>query len=175
MALTKEQKQKILKDLKEKIARQKSIVLVGFKGLEVTKMTELRKKMKEQDCEFKVAKKTLIQLALEKTSPEIGKKIKEFKKEIALGFGYEDEITPFKILGKFSKENKNLEILGGITHNQKPEFLEAEQAIILSELPTKEELLTRLLGSIQSPVLNFLNVLQGNIKGLINVLAKAKT
>lgn len=172
MALNREQKQKILEDLKEKIKKQKSMVLVDFTGLGVAKMTGLRKKMKAEDCEFKVAKKTLIQLALKNLDSEINKKIKEFQGEIALGFGYEDKITPFKILGRFSKKQENLKILGGLLDK---EFIGKEQAIVLSELPSREELLARMTRSIQSPISNFANVLQGNIRNLIYALNAIKS
>ena len=172
MAKTKEQKQKILEELKEKTEKQKSIVFVDFSGLPVKDITELRKKMREKDCEFKVAKKTLIQWAFKKNNPEIGEKIRALQGEIALGFGYADEISPFKILGDFCKTQKNLKILGGLLDN---EFLDAEQAVALSILPAKEEILARIVGSISAPISNFVNVLQGNIKGLIYVLAKART
>jgi len=66
----------------------------------------------------------------------------------------------------------NLKILGGIFKN---EFVEAEKIIELAKLPTREELLARLVGSISAPISNFINVLEANIKGLIYVLTKAKT
>ncbi len=167
MALTKEKKQKNIKDLKEKVAKQKSMVFVDFTGLGVTKMTELRKKMREEDCEFKVAKKSLTYLALEDLDKEIAKKAKEFKGEIALGFAYKDEISPFKILGEFSKENKNLKILGGILEK---ELIGLDQAIILSNLPSKQELLAKMVGSMNAPISGFTRVLQGNIRGLVIAL-----
>jgi len=172
MALTKEQKQKNIKDLKEKVAKQKSMVFVDFTGLGVAKMTELRKEMKVEDCEFKVAKKTLVQLALKDFNKEIAEKVKELQGEIALGFGYKDEIAPFKILGKFSKQNESLKILSGTLEK---EFIEQEQAIVLSELPSKQELLAKMVGSISAPVSGFTRVLQGNIRNLVYVLNAIKS
>lgn len=172
MPKTKEQKQQILDDLEEKFNKQKSVVFVDFSGLGVKDITELRKKMREKDCEFKVAKKTLIQGIFKKSEPEKGVKIRNLQGEIALGFGYTDEILPFKILGDFSKINQNLKLLGGLMGN---EFLEANRAIAMSELPSKQELLAKLVGSVSAPISGFINTLQGNIKGLIYVLAKAKT
>jgi len=66
----------------------------------------------------------------------------------------------------------NLKILGGFLENK---FVEAEKIIELAKLPTREELLARLVGSISAPISNFINVLEANIKGLIYVLTKAKT
>ncbi len=174
MALTKEQKQKAVKELKENIAKQKSIVFVDFTGLGVSKMTELRKKMKADNCQFKVAKKTLIKITLKDINKEISEKIKTLKGEIALGFGYEDEAAPFKILGEFSKENKSVKILGGLIESQKGEFLGMEQAVILSKLPSRQELLAKIAGSMNAPISNFVNVLQGNIRNLVYVLSAIK-
>ncbi len=172
MAKTKEQKQKILDELKEKIKKQKSMIFVDFSGLEVNAITELRKEMIEKNCEFKVAKKTFIEIALKDFKEDIAKKARELQGEIGIGFGYKDEIMPFKILGDFSKKQENLKLLAGLIGK---EFLEQEQTIAISELPTREEILARIVGSISAPISNFVNVLQGNIKGLIYVLAKAKT
>ena len=169
MALTKTQKQKIVDDLKEKVDKQKSIVLASIVGVKVKGLTRLRKEMKKQDCELKVAKKTLISLAFK------GKKIdidtKKLEGEVALSFGYRDEILPFKILYDFSKEDENLKILGGLIGQ---ELLTREKAIELAQLPTKEELLARLVGSIFSPISGLVNVLQGNIKGLMYALSAIK-
>ncbi|MCK4454089.1 50S ribosomal protein L10 [Candidatus Parcubacteria bacterium] len=172
MAKTKEQKQKILEELKEKIEKQKSMVFVDFSGLEVKAITELRKKMREKNCEFKVAKKTFIEIALKDSKEDTAKKVRELQGEIAIGFGYQDEIMPFKILGDFSKKQENLKLLAGLIGD---EFLEKDKAITVSELPTREEILSRIVGSIKAPISNLVYALQGNIKGLICVLAKAKT
>ncbi|MDP1538797.1 MAG: 50S ribosomal protein L10, partial [bacterium] len=73
---------------------------------------------------------------------------------------------------QFGLANEKLKILGGFLEGK---FKEAEEIIALAQLPTKEGLLAKLVGSIASPISGLINVLQGNIKGLITVLAKAKT
>ncbi len=170
MALTREKKQKIIEDLKEKIRRQKIMIFADFTGLKVKDLTSLRKKLKSQGDEIKVAKKTLMRIAFKENKLEI--EPKKIAGEIALVFGYQDIVLPAKTLWQFSQENPNLKILGGILENK---FIETEKIIELAKLPTKEELLTRLVSSISAPISNLINVLEGNIKGLINVLAKAKT
>lgn len=170
MAQTKEQKKKIIEDLKEKIEKQKAIVFADFSGVKVKNLQKLRKEAREKDCEVKVAKKTLVSLALKEKSLEVN--LKKMVGEIALGFGYKDKISPFKVLYNFSKENENLKILGGFIGK---EFLDKEKAIAIAQLPTREELLTKLVGSISSPLLGLINVLQGNLKGLIYILKQVKT
>ncbi len=171
MPKTKEQKQEILNSLKEKIKKQKSIVFVDFSKVKVKNLTELREKMKENGCEFKVAKKTLIQKAFNDFNPEIGDRIRELQGEIGLGFGYSDEVSPFRISGDFSKTEENFKVLGGLVGEQ---VFGAEQARALSELPTKQELLARMVSSIGAPISGLLNALQGNIRNLVYVLNAIK-
>jgi len=170
MAFTRAQKQTVLQDLDEKIDRQKAIIFIDFTGLKVKDFSNLRKKIKAVGDELKVVKKTLMEIAFKKAKIEADPK--EMPGEIALVFGYKDGMGPAKTIYQFSKENEHLKILGGFFEDK---FRTAEDIIVLAQLPSKEELLAKLLGTISAPVSNFVRVLQGNIKGLITVLAKAKT
>ena len=170
MALTKEQKQKILDGLKEKIARQKVMILVDFTGLKVKDLSNLRKKIKAADGEIKVAKKTLLGLAVKGAGLEF--EAKKLKGEIASVFGYKDEISLTKIIYQFASANPNLKILGGFLENQ---FRTAEEIITLAQLPTKEELLSGLVRSVSAPISNFINVLQGNIRNLVYIISRIKS
>lgn len=182
MALNKTQKQEIMEDLKDKIAKQKAIILVGITGLKVKDMTLLRRKVKAIDGNLKVIKKTLAERVLREkkligdedksssSTPFFDKN--EFKEELAFVFGFGDELSSAKVAYQFSKENDKLKILGGFIENQ---MKTNEEVIILAQLPSRKELLAELVGSIQAPVANFVYALNYNIKGLITVLAKAKT
>ena len=169
MPRTKEQKQKIIDDLKEKIDKQKSMVFVDYKGLKVNQLFDLRKKLKKADAILMIAKKTLIGLAIKDKKIEIENK--ELKGQPAIVFGFKDEISPAKILNEFSREFENLKILGGYFENQ---FRNAEEMICLARLPSRQELLAQITRSVSAPISNFVNVLQGNIKGLIHILTKIK-
>ena len=168
--LTRAQKQKILDDLDKKIDRQKAIIFVDFTGLKVKDFSNLRKKIKAVGDELKVVKKTLMDIAFKKAKLEI--EPKKMPGEIALVFGYQDIILPARAVWQFSLENPNLKILGGFIENN---FKEAAEMIALAQIPTREELLTKLVGSISASISNFVSVLQGNIKGLIYILIKIKT
>jgi len=169
MPLTKVQKTKILDDLRDKVARQKAIVLVGITGLKVKDVSNLRKKLKSMDANIKVFKKTLTEIVFKENKMEFDKR--NFKEEIALVFGFKDEISPAKTVYQFSKENKNFKILGGFLENK---FKEKEDMIVLAQIPGREELLAKLVGSISAPMSGLANVLQGNIKGLVYVLSSIK-
>jgi large subunit ribosomal protein L10 len=172
MAKSKEKKKKILEDLKEKVKKQKMMVLVNFTGLKVKDFFELRKKLKSADSQIKVVKKTLLNLALKELSPDFAQKIDQFKDQIAIVFGFGDEILPAKILHQFSLENQNLKILAGYFEKK---IREKEEIIALAQLPTKNEILASLIKNLSAPIYNFVNVLEGNIKGLISVLVNLKT
>jgi len=163
--LTRVQKQKIIEDLKEKIARQKAMIFVDFTGLKVKELSNLRKKLKGTGDEIKVAKKTLIGLALKSAKLEI--EAKKIKGEIAVVFGYKDEISPAKVIWQFSQEHPNLKILGGFLENK---FREAQDLIVLAQIPSKEGLLAKLVGSISAPVSNLVNVLQAPLEACLYVI-----
>jgi len=158
MPLTKEEKQKVLEELREKIDRQKSIVFADFTGLKVKDLSALRKIMKKQNCELKVAKKTLIALALKDSN--ISHDLKKLQGEIALGFGYNDEVSPFKVLYNFAREKENLKILGGLISG---EFYGKEQAIALAQMPSREELMAKLLFTPKVPIFGIFNILQRSV------------
>ena len=165
MAKTKQQKEQVIKELKESFSRQKAVVFVDFKGLKVEDMFNLRKRLKLVDGKLRVAKKTLIDLVIKDS--EFKADVKNLEGEIALVFGFGDSIAPAKTVYNFSKENPNIKILGGFFEN---EFKGAEDFIAIAQLPSKDELLGRFVGSISSPVSNFVNVLEANLKGLIYTL-----
>ncbi len=172
MALTKDQKKKIISDLKDKIGKQKSIVFVDFSKVNSKDIFTLRRKLKTAGCALKVAKKTLLGIAFGKDN-DIWEKAKEnIPGQLAVVFGIKDEIAPAKITEQFTKESENIKILGGIFESR---FINKAEVIVLSKIPSREELLAKLVGSIFSPVSGLVNVLQRNIKGLVYVLSKIKT
>ncbi|MFH1841547.1 MAG: 50S ribosomal protein L10 [Candidatus Nealsonbacteria bacterium] len=167
MPLTKDQKKRIVEDLKEKISRQKAIVFAVISGIKVKDLSSLKKKMKEQNCELKVAKKTLMSLAFKESKVDFD--ARKLNGEVALGFGYKDEVLPFKTLYEFSRSNENLKILGGIINR---DFFEAEKAVELAKIPSREGLLARIVGSLNSPIVGTVNVLQGNLRNLVYALSQ---
>lgn len=169
MPLNKTQKQEILDDLKDKIAKQKAMILVGITGLKVKDVSGLRKKLKAADGNLKVIKKTLIEKAFKENKLDFDKN--KYKEEMAVAFGFKDEIVPAKTVYQAGLANEKLKILGGFIDN---EFNEAESIIALAKLPSREELLAKLVGSLSAPVSNFVYALNYNIKGLVHILSLIK-
>ena len=170
MPLNKEQKQKIVEELKEKIDRQKSMVFVAIEGLKAADIFDLREKLGEKDCQLQVIKKTLADIAFKKEKLKFD--IKTLEGQFALIFGFEDEVSPAKTAYQFSLGNENLKILGGFFEDK---FRSDEEIIALAKIPSKQELFAKVVGSISSPISGFVNVLQANIKGLIYIFKQVKT
>jgi len=169
MPQTKEKKKKVIEELKTKISTQKMIVFFDFSGIKTKDLSELRNELKESDNELKITKKSLAQIAFKSLGFKID--FKKIKSQLALVFGFKDEILPAKLIHQFSQKNPSLKILGGVFEKN---LIGPERIIELAELPTKEELLARLVGSISSPISNLVYVLKANIKGLIYVLSTIK-
>ncbi|MDD5568999.1 MAG: 50S ribosomal protein L10 [Candidatus Pacebacteria bacterium] len=166
MPLTKEKKQSIVSDLETKIARQKAMVFMDFTGVKVKDLAELRNQLKEQGSELKVAKKTLLKIALKNKNIELDPK--DIPGEIALALGYEDEVAPSKAIYQFVKINKKAKILGGYLMRK---FYGAEQIINLAQLPGREQLLGNLVGTINAPISGFVSALHGNLRNLVYALS----
>jgi large subunit ribosomal protein L10 len=159
MALNKTQKNKIISDLGEKIKKQKAMVFTAITGLKVKDLSALRKLMKSKDCEIKVAKKSLIGKVFQEKKIDFN--VKKLEGEVAVGFGYQDEVSPFKILYDFAREHEALKILGGIMGN---DILDKSKAQEYGQMPTREELLVRLM----------VNALKGNLRNLAYALSQIK-
>jgi len=167
MPITKQKKQEIIKELADKLDRQKAAVFADFSGLKVKDLTDLKNKLRQKGAEFKVAKKTLMNLALKQKG--IDADTKAMAGEIAMAMGYDDEVSAAKELQEFSKTNPNLKILGGLLENK---LIDAAQVLSLALLPSKAELLAQLTGSLAAPSRNFVGVLQGNLRGLVQALSQ---
>ncbi len=165
MPKTKAQKQEISANLTEKLERQQGIVFVDYKGLNVGDMTELRAKIKEADGNLMVAKKTLLSRVLKEKGIEIN--LKEMEGQIAAIFAFGDAIAPLQALNAFAKAHENVKILGGYLEN---EIQSSSSMIAIAQLPSRQELLTKAVGSIAAPMSGFVRVLDANVKGLVVAL-----
>lgn len=166
MAKSKEQKQKMIKDLEERFSKMKSLVFSDYYGLTVKEIQELRKLLREKSGDYLVTKKTLLDLALKDTDIK-DVNSKELTGGLGLAFGFDDEIAPAKILADFSKKHGALKISAGILEKR---FISQEKVLELAKLPGKNELMVQIVGSIKSPLSGLVGVLKGNIRNFIGVL-----
>jgi len=165
MAKTKEQKKEMVLSLQEKVDGAKSAVLFNYKGLKVKEIEELRRNLREKGVEVGVVKNTLLKIVLKQKGIEIANE--DFDKPMAVAFGHEDEVAAAKEISGFAKKHEALEVLGGILENK---MISASAVNQLAQLPSREELYAKLVGSIASPLSGLVNVMSGNIRGLVNVI-----
>ena len=175
MALSREQKQNILKDLAEKFSRAKAAILVDFNKLSVAKTMELRRLLKQIGADYKVAKKTLINRIL-KSGDYKGVNLDELKTQVGVVFSYDDPVPAANSIFKFSKTsskdgNEALKILGGFLGFN---WQEREKIIALAQLPSREVLISRVVGAVAAPLSGLVTVLSGNMRNLVNLLNNLK-
>jgi len=166
MAKTKDQKKTEINDLTKKFKEAKGVVFVDYKGLNVKEVEELRQELRENKIDYYVAKKTLANIAL-KDAGQKDVDTKSMKGQLAIGFGQEDEIMPARLLHKFAKNHQSLKLLGGIVES---EFLGEKEITSLALMPSKQELLAKVVGSIGAPLSGFVHVLKGNLNSLVYAL-----
>ncbi|NMC56812.1 MAG: 50S ribosomal protein L10 [Eubacteriaceae bacterium] len=164
-----ESKKQTVAEISQKFKNAKSIVLVDYKGISVEKATILRNKARDANIDYKVYKNTLARIAAKESGCEglsdylVG--------SIAIAVSDADQIAPAKLLADFIKENKILEIKGGFVDGR---VLSPKEVESLATLPSKEELVAKMLGSLKSPLYGLANVLNGNIRGLVVALNAIK-
>lgn len=152
-------------ELKDLLTASKGVVLVNYCGLTVAEDTELRAKMREAGVKYMVAKNTFIRIAAKEAGIEGLDSVLEHN--TALAFSAEDPVAPAKILNDFSKDHKALELKAGILDGK---VIAVEEVKALAELPSREELLAKLVGSMQAPISGLVNVLQGTIRNFVYTL-----
>ena len=150
-----ELKQPIVEAISEEIKDAQSVVLVDYRGLTVAQDTELRKQLREAGIIYKVYKNTMIKRAIEGTEFEGLTDCLEGPSAIAIS--KEDATAPARILCKFAKDAQKLELKGGVVEGN---VYDVAGLTELSKIPSREELLSKLLGSMQSPITNFARVIK---------------
>ena len=145
-------KKGVVAEIAEKLQKSASCVVVDYKGLKVEELTELRNKFREAGIDYKVYKNTLVRRA----AAEVGNMAQFDDVNLvgtnAIAFGYEDPVAPAKIVNDFAKTHPKLELKMGFVEG---EFYDAENIKKLAEIPSREELIAKLLGSLKAPVSNF--------------------
>ena len=150
-----ELKQPIVQEISENIKDAQSVVVVDYRGLTVAEDTQLRKALREAGVSYKVYKNTLVSRAVEGTEFESLRESLEGPSAFAIS--KEDATAPARVLAKFAKTAPALEIKAGVVEGN---FYDAEGMKAISAIPSRDELVSRLLGSLQSPIANFARVLK---------------
>ena len=148
-------KKVVVEEITGKFNDSQSAVVVEYRGLSVAEVTELRKALREEDVEFKVYKNKLVQRATESAGyAEINDKLVGPN---AIAFGHSDAVAPARVLANFAKTAEALELKCGVVEGT---YYDATGIAAIASIPSRDELLAKFLGSIQSPITNFARVIK---------------
>jgi large subunit ribosomal protein L10 len=149
-----ELKAPIVEEIKANLEGAKSVVLVDYLGLTVEQDTNLRRAAREAGLIYKVYKNTMVKRAIEGT--EFADIAKDLEGPTAVAISKEDATAPARVVANFAKTAPKLEMKSGIVEGT---YYDAEGIKAISQIPSREELLSRLLGSLQSPITNLARVI----------------
>lgn len=147
------QKQIIIDEIKDKFERAESAVVIDYMGITVAEADEMRKKLREADVDYTVYKNTLVKRAIEGTKYEALGDILEGPSGFA--FSYDDATAPARVLNDARKAYKKMEFKGGIIEG---EYFDKENIEKIAAIPSRDTLISKFMGSIQSPIANFARV-----------------
>lgn len=155
-----------MSDMSTLLTSGKSAVLATYMGLTVKDFEDLRKQLRAEQVDIQVAKKSLLALALQ-NAKITGIDAKALEGGVALAVGMNDEVSAARIIAAFAKTHEPVKILGGILEGK---AVDASMVKALAALPSKQQLLGQVVGTMAAPMSGFVNVLAGSARGLVQVL-----
>lgn len=144
--MVKQIKKDAVESLTTKFKKAKSVVMTDYRGMTVAEMTNLRRVLRAEHIEYRIAKNRLVRIAIKEAGSEAADEY--LTGPTAIAFGYEDPVVPARIISEFAKTSEKLRFKGGLLEGKKISLATIEK---LAKLPSKEQLLGRLLGSLQGP------------------------
>ena len=167
--LNKTQKQELVNELTAEVSENEALIISDYKGLKVTDIDALRKSLAAEGFKAKVTKNRLIKRAFDGLTIELPEGVLKGQN---MFFQTKDNVVGLtKILVKYSEENENLKIKGGIFDGQ---FIGTEKIDQLSKLPSKEVLIAKLIGQMKAPMSRLTATLSSPVNGLVGVLTNIK-
>ena len=162
---TKAFKNEKIEYFKKQFEQAKVAIVTDYRGLSVDEITQLRRALQKENSDFTVTKNTLCKIASKGTNFEAIESLMQGPNAIAFGFG--DEVSAAKVVAKFIKENKKGEIIGGVMEGN---LLNANEAKKLANMPSREELYAKMLGSINSPASGIVYSVNGVMSALVRAI-----
>ncbi len=156
----------------ERMQAAQSMILADFSGLTVEQMTKFRSECREKAIDCRVVKNRLAKIACDNAEVAVMKD--HLKGPTAILFGMESQVDPAKVVVDFAKDNEAMKVKGGVVDGQ---FLDSDQVVALSKVPSKEELYAKMMGSINSPLTGVvfgINGVMGALARTIDAVAKQK-
>ena len=159
-------------DLSEKLTRAKAVLITDHTGLSVAEQRQLRESVLEAGGQFLVAKNRLFKLAFSKSrNNHVPQDVEEvLQGPTSLLFAFEDEIAPLKVIVTFSEIHERPHVKLGILLDPEDKVLTAEEVVTLAKLPTKDQLIAQLIGTLNAPSHKLVQVLSGNVRKLTLIL-----
>ncbi|MBI3231662.1 MAG: 50S ribosomal protein L10 [Candidatus Doudnabacteria bacterium] len=165
MPKSKQQKDKDLAELISQLKTAKAAVFTDYKGTSVKDITKFRQALRKDNIFSKVYKLTLVKMALKEAG--VQGQISDYKAPVILSVSREDETGPARQIKLLAKDIKSLNVLEGLLEGK---IVGKDMVMALADLPGKDQLRGMVLGTIKAPISGFVNVMAGNLRGLINVL-----
>ena len=147
------EKQAIIDEIKDKFERAESAVVVDYMGITVAQADAMRKKLREANVDYTVYKNTLVKRAIDGT--DYAPMAEVLEGPSALAFSYDDATAPARVLNDAIKEFKKMEFKGGFVEG---EYYDKEAIAQIASIPSREVLISKFMGSIQSPISSFARV-----------------
>ena len=169
MALTKEKKDGIVKELSELLGQAKMTIVVKYEGTTVKAMQELRAKAEENGTVVKVVKNRLVKKAFEATSTHKESDTGNLEGMLMYAFNAEDEVAPAQVIHEMAKSEPQLTFIGAYDATGKA--LNADEVKALAVLPSREVMIATVVNTLKSPVNGVMSGLRGNLHGLLDALA----
>ncbi len=166
MAKTRQEKEAIVSALAEKFAKMKGASFSQVSGFTMSQADALRKEGRAQGVDILIAKKALVALAAKEAGIE-DLDPRSFEGSILTAISYNDEVASAKLIKDFKEGKETLSLIAGILEGK---GIDSKAVNHLAGLPSKEALLAQIVGSINAPVSGFVNVLAGNLRGLVTAL-----
>ena len=167
--MKKQKKKEIITELKKRIEGSTVTILADYRGMTVKDITALKKKLYEKGAEFKVVKNSLSERAF--VAEQFAALKSLLSGPVAILMGFEDPIGPIKVLAKFISENEKPMIKGGVFEGK---ITTVEEITAISKLPSKEELLAKVVFRVKSPLVGLVFVLKNTIAKLVYALQAVK-
>ncbi|WP_026486981.1 50S ribosomal protein L10 [Caldanaerobius polysaccharolyticus] len=167
--LSREEKARMVEELKERLSSAQAAILVDYKGINVEDDTKLRRELRQAGVEYKVVKNTLLSRAAKEAGYDA--LLQYLEGPTAVAWGIEDPVAPARVLYNYAKDHENFKFKVGILQGT---IIGVDDIVNLAKLPSKQELIAKALGSMNAPITNFVGVLSATLRNFVYVLNAIK-
>lgn len=161
MAISRNRKTELLDKYKDILTNNGGYFLVNSDSIDTATTTDLKKQLKETGADYKVVKNTIFKIALQDTDQPV--EVQDFDGNTAVIYFQEDPTAPAKLVKEVQKETELLNAKGGVYEGK---FLSEQKVMQLADIPSREQLLGMLVGTMSAPLTGFMNAVTGNVRGL---------